>query len=892
MSLWSRARLYLRARFEPSEVRAEIDEELRYHLEMRAREYRALGLSRSEAEERSRARFGDLGRARAECRRLAMVASDPTSRKGDAVLSTLAGELRIALRTLVRTPGFSAIVILTLALGIGANTAVFSLVEGILLRPLAFSEPERLLNLWENDRLRGTTQEGFSAPDFFDLAASNQVFEGMALYQGGSHTLTDEESEPARLRVTAVSWNLFDLLGVAPAEGRALRAEDDVPGASPVAVLSHGIWMRRFGGDPGIVGRTIQLEGVSREVVGVMPESFSFPARDTDLWVPAQATATSLPRGNHLFAVIARLRPGVSLTEANANLGAIAGALEAQYRDDNEGRGMWAESTYDSLVGGVRMRLELLLGAVALVLLVACANVANLLLSRAVAREQETSIRAAMGAGRWFLVRQALTESLLLSLSGAVVGIALAKIGLDAFLRLTPADLPRLENVGWNGTVLGFALVVSFAIGLLFGVVPALRPSNRNVARALREGGRSGESAGRGRLRRLLVAAEIALAVALALGAGLLIHSFWKLTGVDPGFEARDVVAVEIQLPASRYPQNFGEWPNWNEVRGFHSELLARVSSLPGVDAAAIALNNPLESGFTSRFTIEGRPQVAPGQQDEVRVRTVSSSYFRTIGVPVARGRGLEEGDDRPESPQVLLVNEAFVRRYFPDQDPIGARIEQWGVSRELVGVVKDVKFLGLDADVPPAIYPTFAQSPFTGFSLLVRGRLTPEQLSARLREAIRAIDRDLALSSFETLDEKLASSVGEPRFTMVLFAFFGLTALALASVGIYGVTAYSVRQRTREIGVRMSLGARKGDVLRLVLLEGAKLAAVGIACGLALALVLARSLENLLFGVGRFDPLAFGAASLVAIVVGLSACYAPAARAARVDPVVALRSD
>jgi putative ABC transport system permease protein len=807
-------------------------------------------------------------------------------------MSHLVGDLRIALRTLLRSPGFAAVVILTLALGIGANTAVFSLIEGILLRPLPFSEPERLVNVWENDRLRGTTQEGFSAPDFFDLAASNQVFEGMALYQGGSFTLTDEASEPARLQMMAVSWNLFDLLGVPPARGRALRAEDDVPGASPVAVLSHGTWTRRFGADPGIVGRTIQLEGVSREVVGVMPESFSFPSGEVELWIPAGATATSPPRGNHGFAVVARLRPGVGLDEANANVGAIASTLEAQYRDDNEGRGMWAESAYDSLVGGVRMRLELLLGAVGLVLLVACANVANLLLARGVAREQETSIRAAMGAGRGVFLRQAVTESLLLAVSGALVGVGLARVGLAAFLRLTPTDLPRLENVGLNGSVLVFALVVSLAIGLLFGVLPALRLGSRNLAGALREGGRSGEGAGRGRVRRVLVAAEIALAVALALGAGLLMHSFWKLTEVDPGFEARDVVAVEIQLPASRYPQSFSEWPNWNEVRAFHSELLARVSSIPGVDAAAIALNNPLESGFTSRFTIEGRPEVAPGQQDEVRVRTVSSSYFRTIGVPVVRGRGLEERDDRTESHPVLLLNEAFVRRYFQDQDPIGARIQQWGVSREVVGVVKDVKFLGLDADVPPAIYPTFARSPFSGFSLFVRGRLTPEQLSARVRESIRAIDRDLALSSFETLDERLAQSVAEPRFTMALFAFFGLTALALASVGIYGVTAYSVRQRTREIGVRMSLGAGKGDVLRLVLLEGAKLAAVGIVCGLALALLLARSFENLLFGVGRFDPLAFGAASLVAILVGLSACYAPAARAARVDPVVALRND
>jgi predicted permease len=889
VSCLSRVRRYLRAHLEPREVEAEIDEEIRYHLEMRAREYRARGASNDAAEELARRRFGDVSRVRAECRSLAMV---ERSGRRDSVMIQWLSELRYALRSLRKSPGFSLVVVATLALGVGANTAIFSLVDGVLLRPLPFEAPERLARLWENDRLRGTTQENFSAPDFFDVARDNDVFEDLALFTSYPLTLTEPSAEPERVRVTAVSRNLLDVLGVAPALGRGFSPEEDVPGAPRVAMLAHGLWMRRFGGEPDVLGRTLDLEGVSREVVGVLPEGLDFPSAATEVFIPAAATPTSPPRGQHGFSVVARLRPGVGLERADAELGGIAAALEAQYADDNEGRGMWAESLSASLVGDVETRLWVLFGAVLLVLLVASVNVANLFLSRAVARGQETAIRAAMGAGRRRLVRESLTESLLLTLAGGLGGVLLAHGLLGTFLAIVPEGLPRVGNVGLNGTVLAFAFLISAATGVLFGLVPALRAASGSFVATLREGGRSGRSVARPSLRRALVTAEIALAVALVVGAGLLIHSFWKLTGVDPGFRARQVLTTGLALPSSRYPTNFDNWPSFPEVSAFHRELLRRLSEVPGIEEAALALESPLDEGFTSRFTIEGRPEVAPGQQDEVRVRAVSAGYFRTLGIPVVRGREPDADLDRDDSPLVTYVNEAFARRYFPDGEAIGARIQQWGVSREIVGVVRDVRFQGLTEEVPPAVYPLLVHAPFSGFSVFVRTREVPERAAARVREAIWAIDRDLALSPFETLDAQLTRSVAEPRFTMLVFVFFGAVALALAAIGIYGITSYAVRQRTREIGVRMSLGARRADVLRLVLVEGARMAGAGIFAGLLLAMGLGRLLESLLFGVERTDPVTFLVVAVVAVLVALAATYAPAARASKMDPVLALRSE
>lgn len=891
MSSFSRLRRLLRAKLAPDEVEAEIEDELLYHLEMRAREYVSRGMPETSARELARARFGDIRRVRYECRRISMLS--PTE-KGDLPMSSILRDASHAVRSLAKAPGFSLVVLVTLALGVGANTAIFSVVEGVLLRPFPFRDPDRLVRLWENDRLRGTTREGFSLPDFADVVERSDAFAGIAAFQNNSYTLTDAANEPARVNVTLSSSRLFSLLGVSPMLGRDFGGGDDRPGADPVAILGHRLWMARFGGAPDIVGGTITLEGVTTAVVGVLPPGIPFPSSETDLYLPLPVTGWGASRGVHGYGVVARLGDGVSLERANANLAAIAKTLETEFSDDNKGRGMWAQSLYDASVGTFETRLLLLLGAVALVLLVACVNVASLLFARAVARERETAVRVAMGAGRGVLVRQYLTESVLLSLAGGLVGLIAARVGLNAILAVVPEDVPRRANIEINGVVLAFTLAISVGTGLVFGLLPAFHgcTSRGRLLSQLREGGRSGEDRVKQGIRRILAAAEIGLAVALVVGAGLLVHSFWRLVQVDPGFSAEHVVSADVQLPSSRYPQDRGTWPVWTEVRGFQNELLRRVRALPGVDSAAIAINTPLDEGWTSRFTIEGRPPVAPGDEDEVSVRVVSPGYFRTAGVAVLMGRGLEERDERSDASPVVLVNEAFAKRYFVDEDAIGARLNQWGVTREIVGVVRDVRFHGLDQPAPPAIYPTFAQAPFSSFSLLVRTREPVEQSYARIRETIWSIDRDLALSRVTTLDDLLAASVAAPRFTMMLFVLFAAIALGLAAVGIYGVMSYSVNQRRHEMGVRMSLGARPWDVLRLVLVEGGWLAGIGIAMGLVLAFFMTRSLKAVLFGVERLDPPTLVVVTALVAAVALAASCVPAVRAARLDPTETLRHE
>jgi putative ABC transport system permease protein len=893
MSIFSRLRLLLRAKLTPDEVEADIDDELRYHLEMRTREYRSRGIPEASARELASERFGDLKRVRHECRRLSMLGPfRRRSEKGDPPMSSFSRDLFHAVRSLIKTPGFTLVVLLTLALGVGANTAIFSVVEGVLLRPFPFREPDRLVRIWENDRLRGTTREGFSLPDFLDVTERSDAFAGLAVFQNASYTLTDAANEPMRVNATRSSSGLFALLGVVPSIGRDFAERDGRPGSDPVALLSHRLWVGRFGGDPSVVGRTISLEGVTTAVIGVLPPGVPFPSTETDLYLPLPIPSPENQRGFHGFGVVARLGDGVSLERANAGLQAIATALEGEFGDDNKGRGMWAQSLYDASVGAFQARLVLLLGAVALVLLVACVNVASLLFARAVARERETAVRVAMGAGRGALVRQYLTESLLLSIAGGLVGLLAARIGLSALLAMVPEDLPRRANIGINGVVLAFTLAISVATGLVFGLLPALRGAPGRLLSLLREGGRSGGDRVKQGIRRILVTAEIGLAVALVVGAGLLVESFWRLVRVDPGFSAESVVSVDVQLPSSRYPQDRARWPAWSEVRAFQNELLRRVRSLPGVESAAIAINTPLDEGWHSRFTIEGREPVSPGDEDEVSVRVVSPGYFRTAGIAVLRGRAIEERDDGSDSPPVVVVNEAFAKRYFADSDPIGARLSQWGVSREIVGVVKDVRFQGLERPAPPAIYPTFARAPFAGFSLLVRSREPAERTYSVIRETVGSIDGELALSRVTTLGDLLTASISAPRFTVMLFVLFAAIALGLAAVGIYGVMSYSVTQRRHEMGVRMSLGARPADVVRLVLVESGRLTGLGIGIGLVLAMFLTRSLKAILFGVEGLDPTTLVVVTVLSAVVALAASCLPAVRAARLDPISTLRHE
>ena len=802
-------------------------------------------------------------------------------------MSNLVRELRHGIRSLANTPGPTAVILVTLALGIGANTAIFSVVEGVLLRPLPYADPDRLFSLWENDRLRGTSQEGFSLPDYFDVRAGNEVFDSMAAFTSLSTTWTSEDDEPRRMTAARVSASLTEVLGVSPSLGRSFRAEEDATDGSPVVILGHGIWRARFGERADALGERILLDGVSREIVGVMPDGFGFPSPEVVLYLPLQAPSDA-NRGSHGFSVVARMKNGVSLEAANAHLTALASGLEAAYPDDNLGRGMWGETLYQSTVGDTRDGLLLLFGVVGFVLLVACVNVAGILSSRALSRARELAIRSALGADRLTLIRQQLVESLALSLTGGVLALAVSAVARRALLALAPGDLPRASNVETNAAVLAFTFALSLAAAVVFGVLPALAGSRVSLR------GSMGSAIGRStnRLRRGLLVGEIALAVVLVFGAGLLLRSFVRLLQVDPGFSARSVVSVSLDLPASRYPQRFPEWPRWNEVRAFQTELLRQLLETPGVDSAAIAINTPLDAGWTSRFTIEGRPAVAPGQEDEVRVRTVSPGYFRTVGIPILRGRDLSDDDERENAPPVVLVNEAFVRRYFADEEPLGARVTQWDLTREIVGVVRNEKFLGLAEEVPPAVYPTFSQGPFPEFFLLVRSQERPEKVLGAIRGILRAIDPELASGDVATLSERVSEDVAEPRFTMTVFAFFAALALGLAAVGTFGVMSQAVGQRTRELGVRMSLGARPKDVLSLVLEEGARLEALGIALGVVLAVLVARTFESFLFGVEKLDPLTLAAVVVVTAAAGLLATYLPARRASRIDPIKTLRQE
>jgi putative ABC transport system permease protein len=877
-------RLWLRAFFDSSEVEGEIDDEIELHLDLRTRDYRKRGYPEEQARDLARRRFGDEALVKQQCRRLLMV---ERTIGGHSLMSTLIRELRHGLRSLAKTPGPTAVILVTLALGIGANTAIFSVVEGVLLRPLPYSDPGRLVSLWENDRLRATTQEGFSLPDYVDVRVGNEVFDSMAAFTLLNTTWTSEDDEPRRMTAARISASLTEVLGVSPAIGRSFRAEEDAVGGPPVVILGPEFFRTRFGASSEALGTRILLDGVSREIVGVMPEGFEFPSPEVALYLPLEAPSDA-SRGSHGISVVARMKEGVRLEEVNAQLQALASRLEAAYPDDNMGRGMWGETLYQSTVGDTRDRLLLLFGAVGFVLLVACVNVAGILSSRALSRARELAIQSALGANRFTLIRQQLVESLALSFAGGVLALAVSTAARRALLALAPEDLPRASNVETNGTVLGFTLALSIVAAVVFGILPALAGSRVNLRGSL--GSAIGVSSGR--LRRALLVGEIALAVVLVFGAGLLIRSFVRLLHVDPGFTAANVVAVGLDLPASRYPQRFPEWPRWSQVRAFQTELLRRLSEAPGVDSAAIAINTPLDAGWTSRFTIEGHPEVAPGQEDEVRVRTVSPGYFRTVGLPILRGRELSDDDERPDAPAVIVVNEAFVQRYFKDEEPLGARVTQWDLTREIVGVVKNEKFQGLAEEVPPAIYPTFSQAPFPEFFLLVRSRERLERVVAMIRGTVEPLDRELALGDVATLDERVSESVAEPRFTMTIFAFFAALALGLAAVGIYGLMSQAVGQRTRELGVRISLGARPKDVLSLVLGEGARLSALGIAIGVALAVALARTFESFLFGVEKLDPLTLASVVVVAAAAALLATYLPARRASRIDPIRTLRQE
>ena len=806
--------------------------------------------------------------------------------------SGLGSDLRFAMRSLRQRRGISLAVVATLTLGIGATSALFSVIYAVLLRPLPVADPDRVVMVYQQDRISGTLREPSSIPDYYDLAARARSFDALAAFTNGPVTIAGEGLEPSSVRATRVTDGLFRLLGTPPRLGRDFTAADDMPGGPKVVVLSDAIWRSRFLSDPGVIGRGVRLDDGLYTVVGVAPPGLELPGIATDLWVPLQHGPASTPRTLHNVLVIGRLTGDASAASAGREVGRIGAQLEAEYPESNRGRGVVVEALTEVAVGGVRPALLLLLGAVTLLLLVACVNVASLLLAQSWGRAREFALRRTLGASTGRLARQFLLESLLLTGTAAVLGVLLTGWGLDLLLRLAPADLPRLSEVRAGNAVLVAALVLSVLTGLGFGLLPLAQAWRLDLHAALQgDGGRTASvGLGRRRLRDALVVGEVALSALLVIGAGLLVRSLYNLGVVDPGFRSEHVMKLQFRLPASRYPQSFSDYPNWSAIIGLHRGILERVSGLPGIRGVALAGYHPLDPGFTNSFVIEGREEEF-ARQPEIPVRPVSPAYFATLGVPLRRGRMLD-ARDASSAPDVLLINEAAVHRFFAGRDPIGQRLAFWGRSRTIVGVVADERFRGVAEEAPPAVYPPIAQVPMASAALLIRAEGDLTGLVPAIREAVWSLDPQVALSDIEPLSYTLAASLARPRFTTLLLGGFAALAVVLACLGIHGVLSYAVTQRTRELGIRLALGAPRHRVLGQIVGHSLMLTLVGVGIGLVGALGLTQLLRGLLFGVAPTDPAVFAAAAVSLAAVGVVASCLPARRASRVDPMVALRSE
>ena len=808
------------------------------------------------------------------------------------MIDTLWRDLKYGVRMLAKSPGFTGVAVIALALGIGANTAIFSVVNAVLIRSLPFKDPDRLVMVWEKNR--PSDQNVISPANYLDWQDQNTVFEQMSAVFDFRANLTGVD-DPEELPTQVVSANFFDLLGVNAALGRTFVAEEGVDGHDNVVVLGQSLWKRRFGGDPAMIGKTIKLSGQDFTVVGIAPPDFQFlikggslTGKQAELWMPMTFSPNSrVRRGRHMTAV-ARIKPGITLAQAQADMDGIAANLERQYVDFNTGWGVNLVPLRTQLVGAIRPALLVLLGAVAFVLLIACANVANLLLARAATRQREIAIRTALGAGRWRVIRQLLTEATVLAALGGAFGLLLAMWGVDLLLALTPKDLLGLQRVGIDYRVLGFTFAVSVLTGMLFGLAPALEASRPNLNESLKEGGRGAVTGGRShRLRDLFVVAEIALALVLLIGSGLMIRSFARLQSVDPGFDANNLLTVKLLLPASKY----GEDP---PCKAFFKQLTERVEGLPGVRSVGAVSYLPIAGlGAATRFVIEGRPPLPPGEELVGDVRVVDGGYFGTMRIPLLRGRTFSERELTDES-HVVVINETMARDYFPGEDPIGKRVtismKDENVPSEIIGVVRDARYVGLDTAVRPMTYWPYPELVYSGMTLVVRTEGEPLALAEAVRREVLAIDKDQPTADVRTMEAWVSDSVSKARFSTMLLGIFAGVALLLAAVGIFGVMSYAVSERTHEIGLRMALGAQTSDVLALVVRQGMVLALIGVGIGLGAAFGLTRVLASLLYGVSATDPLTFAAIAVLLASVALLACYLPARRAAKVDPMVALR--
>jgi putative ABC transport system permease protein len=796
-------------------------------------------------------------------------------------------DVRYGLRLLRTNPGFTIVAVVLLALGIGANTAIFSVVNAVLLRPLPYANPDRLITIRETN-IPKFPEFSIAPGNFLDWQKQNTTFEKMAAYRGQQYILTGS-AEPERVRGMRITADLLSLLGASPILGREIRPDEDQENKGFVVLLSHGFWQRRFGGDPGIVGTSLTLSAQPFTVIGVMPSNFDFPDPTVEVWTPMAFTGRDTQNhGGHYISVMGSLKQGVTLDQARADLSAIAKRLEEQYPDSNAGWGVKLALMQDYLVSDIKPSLLLLLAAVVLVLLIACANVANLLLVRAAARQRELSLRAALGASRWRVVRQMLTESVLLAIVGGGFGLAIAYWGLKLLLRMAPEGIPRVQNVSIDLGALVFTIGVTLFTGLLFGLLPAFHAWRPDLTEALKDGGRGGsEGRGRQRLRGALVVAEIAISLMLLVGAGLLIKSFIRLQGVSAGFDSANVLTTGIGLPGSKYSDDARRTQ-------FFSQLLESLATLPGVQAAAVTQSLPITSDFVLGFVVQGRPLYKPGEGPSTNYYSVSPDYFKAMGIRLIRGR-LFDHRDVAGSPRIAIINETMAKKYFVDEDPIGKRIHVTNgpeTFREIVGIVADVRQYGLDQPVPAQTYEPFFQAPFNGVTLVARTDGEPLKLSAAVRSKVLAIDKDQPVSTFRTMEQIVANSIASRRFSMLLFGIFAALAMILAAVGIYGVMSYSVSQRRQEIGIRVALGASSRDVVNLIVRHGMLLAGLGVVIGLIAAFAASRVISTLLFGVSATDPLVFIAIPLLLAVVAFLACLLPARRATKVDPITALRCD
>jgi putative ABC transport system permease protein len=805
-------------------------------------------------------------------------------------MATLIQDIRYGVRMLLASPTFTAIAVLALALGIGANSAIFSVVNAVLLRPLPYREPDRIVSINKIADKGGLP--GIAAHEYLDWQEHNQVFDEVAGYSSDNYNLV-YNGEPERIACAKVTASFFTLLDVEPARGRAFLPEEDRPGHNQVAIISEGFWKRRAGGDPEVVGRAFTLDDKSYTIVGVMPESLRFPS-SYDIWLPLALDPVAERTGDFwtLLDVIGRLKPDVSSERAQSDLEAIIAWRQQQEKVEPRGVRLNIISLREQIVGQMRLLILVLIGAVGFVLLIACANVANLLLARGAARQKEIAIRVALGAGRWRIVRQLLTESVMLSLMAGALAVLIALWSVDLMVSALPRDLANsihsLNDIRVDFQALGFTFAVSFVTGLIFGLAPALIASKPDLTETLKEGSGKTASASLKSLRGMLVVTELALALMLLAGAGLMIKSFARLLEVKPGYNAENVLTMRVELPMSRYRKPI-------QRAAFFQQVLERVESLPEVRSVGVINHTPLSGyGLIAFFSLESESQLERGKDPPIPIGVISEDYFKALEIPLVEGRYFDARDGEG-SQKVVVINQALARRFWPGESPIGKSLGfgcEDGLCRTIVGVVGDVRQESLVDDLRPEIFLPYRQFPINGMTLMARSDADPAKLTAAIRAQVLSVDPSQPISNVKTLDEHISDSIAQPRLTMVLLGIFAALALVLATVGVYGVMSYSVAQRTREIGIRMALGAGKGDVFRLVIGQAALMLIVGAGIGLAGSVALTRFMESLLFGVSATDPLTFAAITFLLAGVALVASYLPARRAMKVEPMAALRHE